>query len=127
MTKRIFGKLILSIVLLLAIWGLGADYLVSHITERNLQQDQVVSLSEKTRLVRSLLEQVDEAEYPALVDRLAQDANARITAIASDGSVIADSEADLGMVGYEMAVFGEQAGSVLTPELRAELKGVIAP
>ena len=94
MTKRIFGKLILSIVLLLAIWGLGADYLVSHITERNLQQDQVVSLSEKTRLVRSLLEQVDEAEYPALVDRLAQDANARITAIASDGSVIADSEAD---------------------------------
>ena len=33
MTKRIFGKLILSIVLLLAIWGLGAEYLVSHITD----------------------------------------------------------------------------------------------
>lgn len=94
MTKRIFGKLILSIVLLLAIWGLGAEYLVSHITERNLQQDQVASLSEKTRLVRSFLEQVDEAEYPAVVDRLAVDANARITAITADGSVLADSEAN---------------------------------
>jgi two-component system phosphate regulon sensor histidine kinase PhoR len=94
MTKRIFGKLILSIVLLLAIWGVGAEYLVRYITEQNLQKDQVISLSEKTRLVRSLLEQIDEAEYPALVDRLAREANARITAIASDGSVIADSEAD---------------------------------
>ncbi|MDA0206669.1 MAG: ATP-binding protein, partial [Acidobacteria bacterium] len=94
MTKRIFGKLILSIVLLLAIWGLGAEYLVSHITEHNLQQDQVVSLSEKTRLVRSFLDGVEEVDYPAVVDRLAVDANARITAIAADGSVIADSEAD---------------------------------
>ncbi len=94
MTKRIFGKLILSIVLLLAIWGLGAEYLVSHITEQNLQQDQVVSLSEKTRLVRSFLERVDETAYPELVDQLAKEASARVTAIRADGVVIADSEAD---------------------------------
>lgn len=46
----------------------------------------------------------------------------------SDGSclaVIADAESDLGLVGYEMAVFGERAGTVLTPELRAELKGAM--
>jgi len=94
MTKRIFAKLILSIVLLLAIWGLGAEYLVSNITEQNLQQDQVVSLSEKTRLVRSFLEGVEEVDYPTVVDRLAIDAHARITAISADGSVLADSEAD---------------------------------
>lgn len=48
----------------------------------------------------------------------------------SDGSclaVIAEADADLGLVGYEMAVFGEQAGAVLTPELRAELKATMAP
>lgn len=94
MTKRIFVKLILSVVLLLAIWGLGADYLVSHITEQNLQQDQLVALTEKTHLVRSLLEVASDADYPRLVDQLATQANARVTAIQADGTVIADSEAD---------------------------------
>jgi uncharacterized protein len=48
----------------------------------------------------------------------------------SDGSVlaaIAEGECDIGLVGYEMAVFVERAGSVLTPELRAELQGVLLP
>lgn len=113
MTKRIFGKLILSIVLLLAIWGIGAEYLVSYITERNLQEDQVISLSEKTRLVCSLLEQTDEAHYSALVDRLAADANARITVVAVDGSVIVDSEAN-------PATMENHAGR---PEFREALAG----
>ena len=46
----------------------------------------------------------------------------------SDGSalaVVAESWCDVGMVGYEMAVFVERAGSVLTPELRAELQGAL--
>lgn len=44
----------------------------------------------------------------------------------SDGSslaVMADEGCDVGLVGYEMAVLGDRAGSVLTPELRAELRG----
>lgn len=44
----------------------------------------------------------------------------------SDGSsltVLADSSCDVGLVGYEMAVLVERCGSVLTPELRAELQG----
>ena len=44
----------------------------------------------------------------------------------SDGSalaVVADAACDIGLVGYEMAVFVEQVGAVLTPELRAELQG----
>jgi predicted regulator of Ras-like GTPase activity (Roadblock/LC7/MglB family) len=46
----------------------------------------------------------------------------------SDGSclaVIASANCDVGLVGYEMAMLGERAGSVLTPELRAELQGAL--
>src|SRR4051812_8159833 len=46
----------------------------------------------------------------------------------SDGSclaVVADAGCDPGLVGYEMAVLVERAGSVLTPELRAELQGTM--
>lgn len=44
----------------------------------------------------------------------------------SDGSaltVLADASCDVGLVGYEMAVLVDRCGSVLTPELRAELQG----
>jgi predicted regulator of Ras-like GTPase activity (Roadblock/LC7/MglB family) len=44
----------------------------------------------------------------------------------SDGSclaVVADAGCDVGMVGYEMALLVERTGTVLTPELRAELSG----
>ncbi len=46
----------------------------------------------------------------------------------SDGSllaVIADAAADIGLVGYEMAVLVDKAGVVLTPELRAELQAAL--
>ena len=45
-----------------------------------------------------------------------------------DGSLMCVStgkEADIGMIGYEMALFSERAGDVLTPEVRAELKSVL--
>ncbi|MCL4160483.1 UNVERIFIED_CONTAM: hypothetical protein GTU68_008243 [Idotea baltica] len=43
----------------------------------------------------------------------------------SDGSllaVMAESSADIGLIGYEMAVLVDKAGETLTPELRAELQ-----
>ena len=46
----------------------------------------------------------------------------------SDGSclaVLAVADCDVGLVGYEMAVLVEQAGAVLTPELRAELQAAL--
>lgn len=45
-----------------------------------------------------------------------------------DGSVLAALaalEADIGMVGYEMARLAKQAGELLTPALRHELHGVL--
>ena len=47
----------------------------------------------------------------------------------SDGSclaVVASAQCDVGLVGYEMAVLVERCGSVLTPELRAELQTALA-
>jgi predicted regulator of Ras-like GTPase activity (Roadblock/LC7/MglB family) len=46
----------------------------------------------------------------------------------SDGSllaVVADATADIGLIGYEMAVLVEKAGAALTPELRAELQAAL--
>lgn len=46
----------------------------------------------------------------------------------SDGSllaVVADAACDVGLVAYEMAVLVEKTGTVLTPELRAELQAVL--
>mgnify|MGYP001824717481 FL=1 len=46
----------------------------------------------------------------------------------SDGSLLAtmaQSGADVGLVGYEMAVLVEKTGAMLTPELRAELQAAL--
>jgi uncharacterized protein len=46
----------------------------------------------------------------------------------SDGSslaVLAHPDADIGLVGYEMALLVDRAGTVLTPDVRAELQGSI--
>ena len=45
-----------------------------------------------------------------------------------DGSlmcVVANKDADIGTIGYEIAVFSERAGDVLTPEVREELKSLM--
>ncbi len=47
----------------------------------------------------------------------------------SDGSsmaVMADAGCDVGLVGYEMARMVERCGTVLTPQLRAELQGALS-
>ncbi|MFE0687553.1 roadblock/LC7 domain-containing protein, partial [Streptomyces xiamenensis] len=36
---------------------------------------------------------------------------------------LAHPDADIGLVGYEMALLVDRAGTVLTPALRAELQG----
>ncbi|MEH1128182.1 roadblock/LC7 domain-containing protein [Micromonospora sp. CPCC 206061] len=45
-----------------------------------------------------------------------------------DGSILATlaaGDADIGVVGYEMARLAKQAGEMLTPALRAELQGAL--
>jgi len=40
--------------------------------------------------------------------------------------VVARKDADIGMIAYEMTVFAERAGRVLTPDLITELKNTLA-
>jgi predicted regulator of Ras-like GTPase activity (Roadblock/LC7/MglB family) len=50
-----------------------------------------------------------------------------VSAIA-DGScigVLADSECDIGLIGYEIAVLADRAGTLLTPGLITELRGAL--
>ena len=45
-----------------------------------------------------------------------------------DGSlmcVVTTKHADIGTIGYEIAVFADRAGDVLTPEVREELKSLM--
>ena len=45
-----------------------------------------------------------------------------------DGSlmcVVTGADADIGTIGYEIAVFADRAGDVLTPEVREELKSLM--
>ena len=45
-----------------------------------------------------------------------------------DGSlmcVVTTKDADIGTIGYEIAVFADRAGDVLTPEVRDELKSMM--
>lgn len=47
----------------------------------------------------------------------------------SDGSllcVVTERSVDIGAIAYEMSLFAERAGAVLTPELREELKAAMA-
>jgi predicted regulator of Ras-like GTPase activity (Roadblock/LC7/MglB family) len=47
----------------------------------------------------------------------------------SDGSsmaIVADASCDVGLIGYEMARLVERCGTVLTPQLRAELQGALS-
>ena len=40
--------------------------------------------------------------------------------------VVARKDADIGLVAYEMTLFAERAGQVLTPDLIAELKNTLS-
>jgi len=95
MTGRIFLKILLTISALLAVAAFGADYLVGRITAENLRHDLQRALSEKTQLARTQLEPLDIERYAESVVDIAHDANARVTVIRSDGTVVADSEVDV--------------------------------
>jgi two-component system phosphate regulon sensor histidine kinase PhoR len=94
MTARIFLRLLLTFMGLLAMAALGLDYLMTAAAERNLRQSLEASLAEKARLAAVIAEQAGEGQYANLADRIAGDAHARVTIIRNNGSVLADSEAD---------------------------------
>lgn len=94
MTGRIFIKVFLTVVILLAIAGLGAEYLVHRITEQNHRADLDQALLEKTMLVQANLERTAQSDYATLVAELSRHARARVTIIDHQGIPLADSDAN---------------------------------
>ena len=94
MTKRIFLKLILTLIGLFIVAALGVDYFVTRMAETNLRRGLEDGLKEQARLAVAVLRGRPAESSPEVVGEIAEAAGARLTLIRSDGAVVADSEAD---------------------------------
>jgi len=95
MTRRIFFKLVLIVVSLLALAGFGAQYLVSNAIADNLRLELQRSLGDKTRLTQLLLTSIPSEQYSVVVGDLSWRSDARVTVINRAGEVLAESDADV--------------------------------
>jgi two-component system phosphate regulon sensor histidine kinase PhoR len=90
LTGRIFLKLILGVVFVLVI-ALGAvDVLVSRLADSSYKETLTGELIDKARMIATF----PPAEFPARLEDWARTSRSRITLVARDGLVLADSEAD---------------------------------
>jgi two-component system phosphate regulon sensor histidine kinase PhoR len=96
MTHRIFAKLILTCVGLLAVAALGVDQLVTRVSTQDLRRNLERGLHEKALMAQTVLQDRPVERYPEIAHDIARKAGARVTVIGSDGKVLADSEADPG-------------------------------
>ena len=94
MTKRIFLKLILTLIGLLIVAALGVDYFVTRSAEANLRRGLEDGLKEQARLAVAVLRGRPAESNPEVVDEIAEAVGARLTLIRPDGVVVVDSEAD---------------------------------
>jgi two-component system phosphate regulon sensor histidine kinase PhoR len=88
LTARIFVKLILAVVMVLAVALTAVDFLASRVAERTYVETLRRELFEKGRMIARL------SNTPSQVKSSAELSGARVTWIAKDGIVLADSEAD---------------------------------
>ena len=94
MTTRIFFKLILTLVGLLAVTAIGMQYLVTLVTERSYMDELRRSLETQARIAELSLRAARTGTLERTIDQIAEKSGVRVTLIRTDGSVIADSEAD---------------------------------
>ncbi len=90
LTARIFLKLILAVIFVLVI-ALGAvDVLVSRLADSSYKETLAGELADKARMIATF----PAADFPARLAGWARASRSRVTLVAGDGSVLADSEAD---------------------------------
>ena len=94
MRSRIFLKLFLAALLIIAVCTLTLDVLIRHAWEGMLRNEIETSLREKTQMFASRLENSFSAALGNVTLQTARAADARVTVIDSTGKVLADSEAD---------------------------------
>lgn len=94
MTTRIFFKLILTLVGLLAVTAIGMQYLVTLVTERSYMDELRRSLETQARIAELSVRVARTGTVERTIDQIAEKSGVRVTLIRADGSVVADSEAD---------------------------------
>ncbi len=94
MTARLFFKLILGTLAVLAAALIAADILVSKIAENNYSESLNRELTEKGQMLSLLIGQDPPALLQRQASEIAHSTAARITIVDSNGVVLADSERD---------------------------------
>jgi two-component system phosphate regulon sensor histidine kinase PhoR len=94
MRKRIFRKLFVAVLALMAVALATIDFLASGVSERAYFEALTLELSEKTRML-ALLPEVEAGRIDAgRAAQLAEAAGGRLTIVRRDGRVLLDSGAD---------------------------------
>ena len=94
MKSRIFVKLFLAALVVIAACTVSLDLLFGHTWETMLRRDLETSLRQKTAMFASRVESAPPGSLQEITKQAAQAAGARITVIDSTGKVRADSDAD---------------------------------
>lgn len=93
MTARIYGKVLLGVLLILLVAMAGVDFFATRVAETSYVSNLRQKLAEMGRLIAvTLFDGVDQ-EAVASARTMAQAANSRLTVIAKDGRVLVDTTA----------------------------------
>ena len=135
MRSRIFLKLFLAALLIIAACTLTLDVLIRHAWEGMLRSEIETSLREKAQMFASRVESSPRVSLSEITMQAARAANARVTVIDSTGKVLADSEADPATMEnhatrpeFVSALHGEPGSSTrISTTIGAELLYVAVP
>ena len=94
MKSRIFVKLFLAALVVIAACTLCLDFLISRAWENMLRAEIATSLRQKTQMFAARVEGAPPATLDQITRQAATAAGTRVTVIDSSGKVLADSEAD---------------------------------
>ncbi len=94
MRSRIFLKLFLAALVIIAACTLTLDVLIRHSWENMLRGEIETSLRQKTQMFATRVESSPPSSLSEITTQAARAADARVTVIDSSGKVLADSEAD---------------------------------
>ncbi len=135
MKSRIFVKLLVAALVVIAACTISLDLLIGRAWENMLRSQIETSLQQKTRMLATRVEGASPASLAQIVRQAAQAGGARVTVVDSTGKVLADSEADPATMEnhgarpeFAAALRGEEASSArLSKTIGAELLYVAVP
>lgn len=116
MKSRIFVKLFLAALVVIAACTISLDLLISRTWENMLRSQIETSLRQKAMMLATRVEGAPLDRLPEIARQAAQAAGARVTIIDSSGKVLADSEANA----------DSMENHAMRPEFAAALHGQVA-